>query len=191
MSLKELTWEHHKNAERQKFVEVMMSGNINPKFYAVFLWNLQTKYDLLEAMAGVNGCLDDLPGIRRKQKIAYDFAALWKDNNMPPTLPSTNDYITHLKTIMNDPHKLMAHVYVFHMGDLSGGQMISKKVPGPCTMFDFEGDIDALKTAIRAKIDDDMEEEAKWAFDSATKLFQEMMDLNYEHYLEQTDNMSE
>ena len=26
MSLKDLTWEHHKNAERQEFVKIMMSG---------------------------------------------------------------------------------------------------------------------------------------------------------------------
>jgi len=31
---------------------------------------------------------------------------------------------------MDDPHKVMAHVYVRHMGDLSGGQMIKKKIPG-------------------------------------------------------------
>ena len=30
MSLKDLTWEHHKDAERQQFVKVLMSGKINP-----------------------------------------------------------------------------------------------------------------------------------------------------------------
>ena len=31
MSLKELTYEHHRNAERQQFVKVLMSGKIDPK----------------------------------------------------------------------------------------------------------------------------------------------------------------
>ena len=47
MSLKDLTWEHHKDAERQEFVKVMMSGKINPELYATYLWNQHKKYDLL------------------------------------------------------------------------------------------------------------------------------------------------
>ena len=66
MSLKELTWEHHQNAERQDFVKVLMSGKINPKFYATYLWNQHKKYDILEAIAGAHGNLDGLPDIRRK-----------------------------------------------------------------------------------------------------------------------------
>ena len=37
--IKELTWEYHKNAERQAFVKVLMSGEIPEKLYAVFLYN--------------------------------------------------------------------------------------------------------------------------------------------------------
>ena len=33
-TLKELTWEHHKEAERQEFVKILMSGKINPELYA-------------------------------------------------------------------------------------------------------------------------------------------------------------
>ena len=35
-NLKELTWEHHKNAERQEFASLMMSGKINPDLYATY-----------------------------------------------------------------------------------------------------------------------------------------------------------
>ena len=48
MSLKDLTWDHHKNAERQEFVKVLMSGKINPELYATYLWNQHKKYDLLD-----------------------------------------------------------------------------------------------------------------------------------------------
>ena len=47
MSLKDLTWDHHKNAERQEFVKVLMSGKINPELYATYLWNQHKKYDYL------------------------------------------------------------------------------------------------------------------------------------------------
>ena len=186
-NLKQLTWEHHQNAERQDFVKVLMSGKINPKFYATYLWNQHKKYDILEAMAFAQGCLDGLVDIKRKLKIEQDFVELWKDDEMPVLVESTHEYMRHMKTIMTDPDKLMAHVYVLHMGDLSGGQMIKKKVPGEGGMDTFDTDKAELKEAIRAKTNDSMAEEAKWVFDSATKLFQELMEIDIEHYMEQAD----
>jgi heme oxygenase len=60
------------------------------------------------------------------------------------------------------------------MGDLSGGQMIKKKVPGSGTMFDF-ADKDTAKEIIRSRINDSMADEAKICFDFATSLFKEMI----------------
>jgi heme oxygenase (biliverdin-producing, ferredoxin) len=187
-NLKELTKEQHTNAERQSFVKVLMSGKINPKFYATYLWNQHKKYDLLEALAAAHGLFDGLVDIRRKLKIEQDFLELWKDDQEAPVLvASTHEYIAHMKTIMQDPDKLMAHIYTLHMGDLSGGQMIAKRVPGEGRMYQFEGDTDALKAAIKAKTSDAMAEEAKYVFESAANLFKELMELDIEHYLEQTD----
>ena len=39
LDIKELTWEHHKNAERQDFVRLLMSGQIDEKLYATYLYN--------------------------------------------------------------------------------------------------------------------------------------------------------
>jgi heme oxygenase len=189
-NLKELTKEEHTNAERQAFVKVLMSGRINPKLYATYLWNQHKKYDILEAMAMVQGLLNDTPTIRRKMKIETDFLELWDDKANPPVLvPSTLEYIEHMRGVMTDPDKLMAHLYVLHMGDLSGGQMIARKVPGEGRMYQFEGDIQDIKEKIRAKIHDGMAEEAKYVFGSSTKLFQELMELDIEHYLEPADQV--
>lgn len=187
-NLKELTWDHHKNAERQEFVKILMSGKIHPEFYATYLWNQHKKYDLLEALAGAQGLLSDLPDIRRKQKIEEDFLELWDRDNPPALVPSTEKYIQHLKGIMTDPTSLMAHVYVLHMGDLSGGQIIAKRVPGKGRMYHFHTDQEKLKEQIRQKTNDSMADEAKWMFDSSTQLFQELMELEgVEHYLESSD----
>ena len=70
----------------------------------------------------------------------------------------------------------MAHLYVRHMGDLAGGQMIAKRVPGNGRMYQFENP-EELKTAIRAKIDDSMAEEATICFEFATDLFKEMLEI--------------
>jgi heme oxygenase len=183
-NLKDLTWEHHKDAERQEFVKVLMSGKINPRLYATYLWNQHKKYDLLEAMAMAQGLLDNLIDIRRKTKIEEDFLELWQEKEPPVIVPSTRDYIMHMKEIMHDSTALMAHVYVLHMGDLSGGQMIARKAPGEGRMYQFATDKAELKEAIRAKTNDDMADEAKYCFEQSTKLFKELMELDIEPYLE-------
>ena len=48
MNLKELTKENHTLAERQAFVKVLMSGKIDPKVYAIYLWNQFPQYEILE-----------------------------------------------------------------------------------------------------------------------------------------------
>jgi heme oxygenase len=188
-NLKELTKEQHTNAERQAFVKVIISGKINPELYATYLWNQHKKYDLLEALAGAQGLLSDLPDIRRKLKIEEDFAELWTKDVQPTIVPSTIEYINHMRNIMTDADALMAHMYVLHMGDLSGGQMIAKMVPGQGRMYQFNTDKDKLKELIRAKTKDSMAEEAKYVFESSTKLFQELMELDIEHYLESSDQV--
>jgi len=175
-NLKELTWEHHKNAERQEFVKYLMSGTIDPKIYATYLWNQFPCYEILEVMAQAQGLLDDFPTVVRSKSILNDFRELWpKDEKPPQHTMATKKYLTHMKTIMNDPDKIMAHIYVRHMGDLSGGQMIKKKVPGSGTFYQFDSDVKEIKEAIRAKTDDSMAEEAKICFDYATELFKDMM----------------
>jgi heme oxygenase len=177
MSLKDLTHDAHKNAERQEFVKILFSGSINPLLYATFLKNQHPCYELLEVCAMPHGLLTGLPDIRRAPAILADFEELWPDTNEKVTmLPTVQKYLDHIISIKDQPEKLMAHIYVRHMGDLAGGQMISKKVPGAGRMYQFV-DPDTLKTAIRAKINDDMAEEAKVCFEFATQMFKEMMEL--------------
>ena len=176
MGLKELTKENHSNAERQEFVKVLMSGNIDPRVYATYLWNQFPMYEVLEVMAMSKGLLNDVPGILRSKSILEDFRELWPESEKPPQhTMSTKKYLTHMRTIMDDPDKLMAHIYVRHMGDLSGGQMIMKKVPGQGRFYQFDADVNEYKEKIRAKINDSMADEAKICFDYATELFKDMM----------------
>lgn len=173
MSLKELTAEAHKQAETQPFVKLIFSGSISKEDYARYLFNQEYAYSVLEAFAQEVGLLDDLPGIARADKIKQDI----NDLGVPvPELPesATTAYIQHLRTIKDDPKKLMSHIYVRHMGDLFGGQMIAKKVPGSGNFYKFD-DADALKAAIRAKLDDSLADEALVCFKFATQLFEELM----------------
>lgn len=173
MSLKDLTAEAHKQAETQPFVKLIFSGNITNEEYAKYLFNQYAVYSTLESLADTAGILSDLQGIKRAVKINEDLHEL--EVSIPEELlPSTLEYLEHLVSIKDDPQKLLSHIYVRHMGDLYGGQMIATKVPGSGQFYKFE-DADALKTAIRAKLDDSLADEALVCFGFATKLFEDLM----------------
>jgi len=175
MSLKDLTKENHANAERQEFVKILFN-DIPDELYAQYLYNQFPMYELLELLANRHGLFMDLAELPRRTAILNDFNELWPDiNTRPETCPVVKQYLDHLMTIQDDPHKLMAHVYVRHMGDLSGGQMIAKRVPGSCRFYQFDNP-ELLKEKIRSKVDDTMADEAKLCFDYASQLFKEMMD---------------
>jgi len=176
MSLRDLTKDAHTNAERQEFVKILFSGSIDPKLYATYLKNQHPMYELLEVCAMPHQILHGLPDIRRAPAILEDFRELWgRDSDEEPKIaPTVKKYLDHIFSIKDDPKKLMAHIYVRHMGDLAGGQMIAKKVPGAGRMYQF-ADPEALKVAIRERISDDMADEAKVCFEFATEFFKDML----------------
>ena len=177
-NLKELTWEHHKNAERQAFVKEMFAKEpqISHERYACYLFNQHPQYNMLEMLAMMQGIFDGMPELRRAPSIHDDYKELWGEANpnQPPLMPVVKEYMDHLMSIKDDADKLMAHVYVRHMGDLSGGQMIAKRVPGEGRMYKFDKGHDELKELVRAKLNDTMADEAKLCFDFATKMFQQL-----------------
>ena len=69
------------------------------------------------------------------------------------------------------------------VGGDSRGIAISKKVPGEGRMYKFNGDVAKMKEHLRTYVNDNMAEEAKWVFESATSLFQELMEVDIEYYL--------
>ena len=178
MSLKELTKDNHTNAERQEFVKILFSGSIDPKLYATYLYNQFPMYELLEVCAMPHGLLSDMPGILRAKAIRADFEELWgsDDEDRPKMCAVVKEYRDHIVKIKDDANLLMAHLYVRHMGDLAGGQMIAKKVPGAGKYYQFE-DAENLKAAVRLKLDTSMADEARVCFDFATQLFKEMMEI--------------
>jgi heme oxygenase len=176
-SLKDLIWEEHKAAETRPFVKVLFSGKIHPELYATYLWNQFPQYEVLEMFAMRAGLLNDMPDIARAKKIYADFLELWphKDRN-PQVCDVVDDYVNYIKDIADDKDKLLAHMYVRHFGDLSGGQMIAKRVPGSGQYYQFGDDPEAIKEAIRPMLTDELAEEAKVCFNFAARMFDEMMD---------------
>jgi len=174
MSLKDLTWEHHKYAETRPFVKVLFSGKITPEAYATYLYNQHKCYDLLEAIAMMHGLMNDYPAIRRAPAILEDFNELWTKQDLPTEVPSVKVYHEHLMSIKDDPKKILAHLYVRHFGDLSGGQMIAKRVPGAGKYYQFDGDTTEIKNILRGKLDDSLAEEAAVCFKFAADMFDDL-----------------
>ena len=195
MSLASLTKVAHQNAERQEFAREMMSGSMSNEKYKTYLYNMWLVYDLLEDVALSMGCFgpedlsmpeDDLPldGLTQADDIWADYTELGgTEENPPQVVPSTEAYRSHIVTnCQHDKDKLFAHVYVRHMGDLSGGQMIKNKVPGSGKMYTFEAmthSVDEMKNLIRKRTKDSMADEANIAFDFSTKIFEELNALTY------------
>jgi len=124
-----------------------------------------------------HGLLNDYPAIRRGPAIIQDFDELWGDDETQPQMcPVVDEYIKYIISIKDDPKKLLAHLYVRHFGDLSGGQMIAKRVPGSGKMYQFGDDPETIKTILRAKLDDSLADEAVVCFEFAGKLFEQMME---------------
>jgi heme oxygenase len=174
MSLKDLTWEHHKYAETRPFVKILFSGKITPEAYATYLYNQHKCYDLLEAIAMMHGLMNDYPTIRRAPAILEDFNELWTKQDLPTEVLSVQKYHAHLMSIKDDPKKLLAHLYVRHFGDLSGGQMIAKRVPGAGKYYQFDGDPTEIKNILRAKLDDSLADEAAVCFKFAADMFDDL-----------------
>ena len=195
MSLASLTQAAHQNAERQEFAREMMSGSMSQEKYKTYLYNMWLIYDILEDVALSMGCFgpedpqmpaDDLPldGLIQADDIWADYTELGGTEDNPPTVvPSTEAYRSHIvKNCQHDKDKLFAHVYVRHMCDLSGGQMIKDKIPGSGKMYQFADmshSVDEMKNLIRKRTKDSMADEANKAFEFSTKIFEELNALTY------------
>ena len=178
MNLKELTWENHKSAERKKFAKTLLSGSIDPALYYKYLTNQFYSYVALEYKLPLS--LLGLEEIRRSNLMRDDLQELEQtygfvfDGNL--LTQSTQEYITYCEELyVNNPAGLIAHMYVRHFGDMYGGAIIKKCVPGKGRMYEFN-DKEDLKLKVRALLHDDMADEANACFRFAIRLFGELDD---------------
>lgn len=173
MALKELTAEKHKEAESTPFMKAVFKKTLPSSLWADWTYQKSLFYGGIEGAAGACGLLGDLPDIRRAFYLYLDFKDQWdKDSKYPAYRPVVVDYYNYILSIGLDKSKIMPHLYVWHMGDMFGGQMIKKLVPGPHRNLEFK-DMPTLMTNIRAKLDDSMADEANCAFDWAIRMMRD------------------
>ena len=170
VTLRDLIKQKHDRAENHAFVKTLFAGKLPTKVYAEFLYNQLFIYRALEVTATNAGALNDIENIKRVEKIEKDLEFFnYTDLKIHP---STYQYISYVKEI-TDVDKLIAHIYVRHMGDMFGGSMIKKVTSGPGNMYEFENKSELIQK-LRLKLSLDMADEANIVFDFAIKLFEDL-----------------
>jgi heme oxygenase len=171
MSLKDLTKDKHTAAEATAFMKSVFDGTLDMDKWADFTYQKSLIYNGIEGSAGACGLLSDLPDIRRAFYLYQDYSEMTNGVMPHKYRQETIDYYHYIRSLYPDKQRLLAHLYVWHMGDLFGGQMIKKVVKAPHRALDFK-DPQTLMVNLRAKLDDSLGDEANVAFDWAIKILQ-------------------
>jgi heme oxygenase len=172
MSLKELTSEKHKQAESTPFMKAIFNGKLPIDLWIDWTYQKLHFYSVLEGTADSCNLLNDLPDIRRAYYLFQDYTEMNKDKKRYVQRPIVKEYVCYIQSLADEPNRVMAHVYTWHMGDLFGGQMIKKIVKGSHHSLDFK-DPQTLMKNIREKLNIDMGNEANVAFEWAIKMMKD------------------
>jgi heme oxygenase len=177
-TLKERTAEVHAIAESQPFIKTIFAGNVDKDKYRNYVFQLAHLYGMLETLGDVHGIFDDMLDLKRMPAALKDYEELAGDVIQNDKLNlSTANYLKYLNRpeVLTNYKKILAHIYVRHMGDLFGGQMLAKVLPGSNHMYKFPN-IPALIKAVRAKISDDLADEAIIAFNYNIEMIKDYND---------------
>jgi heme oxygenase len=172
MSLKDLTWEKHQAAENTLFMKRLFNQTLPIELWIDWTYQKWLIYGAIEGSAGACGLLSDLPDLRRTFKLFNDYQEMNQNRENFEFKQSTKDYYHYLMNLYPDCDRVKAHLYVWHLGDMFGGQMIKKLIPGSHTSLEFENRMELIGR-IKSKLDDSAAEEANVAFDWAIKILEE------------------
>jgi hypothetical protein len=184
-NLKELTRQHHDNAERTEFADMLLSGNISPKLYQEYLHAQLQNYMVLESAVEVPMELEPIFRSTLIEEDLQELEATYDLDEIEDNFESTLEYNKHILSLAEEENNegLLAHLYVRHFGDAHGGQIIKRNVPGSGLMYEFENRAELIKS-VRELLHDGMADEAMNCFEYAERLFHELM----ENYRNNSDN---
>ena len=174
--LRDHTNEKHRAVENTDFVQYLLHGNITADDYAVYLQQFYAIYDAIEHHAEISGMLTDLPDIKRADRIKLDIEELgYSVLPEEELLPAVQKWCQRIRDLYATDRRdqIFAHVYVRHMGDMYGGKVIAKRIPGSGNCYQFE-DRPGLIKVFDSKLSMDLLDEALLAFDLAGDLFTEL-----------------
>ncbi|MET0418257.1 MAG: biliverdin-producing heme oxygenase [Actinoplanes sp.] len=167
--LRRATMAEHREAETRSFISRLMSGDVPRAGFAALTAQYLIIYRELEAAAarmradGVAGPFAD-PALDRVPALTADLEHLYGPSWATEVVPveATARYAARLREHCHtSPAHFIAHHYVRYLGDLSGGQLVARRVADTyglsgegLAFYRFEGisDPKAYKTAYRARL---------------------------------------
>jgi heme oxygenase len=176
-TLKDLTWESHKRAEKCAFVKKLLRKEITPEQYYIYLSNQAVMYWLLEDFAQKQNLFSGIEVMKRSSHMLEDLTSMRREYGFeyPRNTPTTERYVSYLRTHQTNKDLLLAHIYVRHLGDLSGGQIIKRFVPVNQTKhYEFDGDPEEIKRKFKEKVSIEHAAEANVCFDYMIDFFRDL-----------------
>lgn len=172
--LREITQERHRAVEELPFIQYLLHGNISEPDYVTYLAEMLAIYQHLENLATQAGLFQGLEELPRAQRMADDLDELASGHQIDLT-PSTVQYLQYLSNLYDSPRQdqLFAHVYVRHMGDLYGGKLIARRIPGSGRWYEFDNRAD-LSRRFSQRVTLDLADEALTAFDNYSNIFKDL-----------------
>lgn len=156
--VKEETWEEHEASKDQPFAVELMAGNLDKNAYIQWIIGLLPIYKTLETGMKANRdkysiYLFDHRRLDRTERIESDLA-FWRVDPYTAESPLAEAEFYH-ETVQaavdsGSPQRILAHHYTRYMGDMIGGQVISRQLqkmygmaPEGISFYDFSdiGDI--------------------------------------------------
>jgi heme oxygenase len=136
------TAEAHQRAERAPVIGRIVSLKMDAQDYVEYLAALLRVYEALESRVAQlcaapaaqeeHAWLRDLASQRElarcdalREDLAFLAGSQWRAR-ADGAVPGAHSYAAHLATL--PPHLLLAHIYARYIGDLSGGQILRRKV---------------------------------------------------------------
>lgn len=172
MSLKELTKDSHTAAEKTKFMKAVFKGQMPVNVWADWTYQKSLFYNAIESCADDLGIIKDIPDIKRTFLLLEDHKEMVAEHVQPTYRKVTLDYYRYIMNLHPNKEKILAHLYTWHMGDLHGGQMIKKILPGSHKNLEFTNPQETI-AAVRALLNNDIADEANTAFRWAIKLMED------------------
>lgn len=168
-TLREAIKLQHDAAEAHPLTTLLLSGNIDSNIYADLLYNQTLIYQAIENRLSAEFEYEWLPAVRRQELMREDLTEL---SSISLTIfPSTLNAISRVTTV--DSRSLHAHLYVNHLADMYGGQILKRSLPGSCKRYEYK-DRAASIEAIRSVLDNDLCDEAVVAFSHALELLNDV-----------------
>ncbi len=166
--LREYTRDSHVLVENTKFMRAIFEHKLSLQLWYDFVYQKSLFYEVIEDIAEASKFTEDMLEINKQNDLRSEASA---QSHTFHHRDATVDYYKYLNTIPVGDRRILAHLYVWHMGDMYGGQMINRVLGTNSASLTFTNRA-LLIQKLEQKLDIDLVSEANIAFEWANKILQ-------------------